>query len=449
VDAAQTRAFVLTSDFVTGGLSVVDLDTRAVMTDVASVHHDARARWAFGKLYVLNRFGADNVQVIDPGASFATVRQFSTGNGSNPSDIVVVAPDKAYVSLYGTAYLQVVDPNAGMLGPTIDLTALADADGLPEADRMARFGRWLFVAIQRLDRNGGFVPTDTSLVAVVDLESDALVDVDPMAPGVQGIVLPATNPVTTFVWDGDARRFYLGCAGAYGALDGGIVVIDPETLVAQGLAATEVELGGDLGDIEWHTATHGYAIVSDPSFNTKLITWNPATGLATGTVSNPGGFSLSDCARNDRGEIYLANNGLDAPGVYIYSTATDLALVGPLSAGLPPSQVLFDALGDDVVGVTLVESLPGLDFAPPKPCPARSNTVFEMTLEAPASVNIEVFDPAGRRIRILASGAFPKGKSSVAWDLRDQDGRSVGPGIFLARVAGPRSLVTRKVVVTH
>ena len=169
--AAQSRALVLTSDFVTGGLNAINLTTRAVSADVATVHSDARARWAFGRVYVLNRYLADNVQVLDA-SSYATLRQFSLGNGANPSDIVPVSPTKAYVSLYGTPYIQIVNPDAGTLGSTINLSAFADTDGLPEADRMARFGRWLFVALQRLDRNNGFIPTDTSLVAVIDTETD-------------------------------------------------------------------------------------------------------------------------------------------------------------------------------------------------------------------------------------------------------------------------------------
>src|SRR5207249_392044 len=59
--ASHNRAFVLTSDFTTGSLSVVDLDTRTVSKDVASVGSDAVARFYDGLLYVVNRFGADNI----------------------------------------------------------------------------------------------------------------------------------------------------------------------------------------------------------------------------------------------------------------------------------------------------------------------------------------------------------------------------------------------------
>src|SRR5205814_950471 len=93
--AADNRVFALTTDFSTGSLSVGDLDTRVVTKDVASVGSDAVARFYGGLLYVVNRFGGDNIQVIDPAQNYATIRQFSVGNGSNPQDIVFVGPTKA------------------------------------------------------------------------------------------------------------------------------------------------------------------------------------------------------------------------------------------------------------------------------------------------------------------------------------------------------------------
>ncbi len=447
--AAQSRALVLTSDFVTGGLSAVNLTSRAVSADVATVHSDARARWAFGKLYVLNRFGADNVQVIDAAAGYGTLRQFSLGNGANPSDIVLVAPDKAYVSLYGTSFLRIVNPDAGTLGPTIDLSAFADADGIPEADRMGRFGRWLFVALQRLDRNGGFQPTDTSLVAVIDTETDQVVDANPTLPGVQAIVLPLTNPVTQFAWDPVARRFHLGCVGRFGALDGGVAVIDPNQLTSVGVSATEAALGGDLGDLEWHTSTHAYAIVSDASFNTLLISWNPANGLRTGTLSNPGGFSLPDCALNDRGELYVCNNGFTAPGVYVYSAANDAPIAGPLAVGLPPAVVVFDGLDDDVTGVSGAPTSAALELGAPMPSPARTSVRFDLTLASAAEGRVEVFDLSGRRIAMLAHGRFSAGRTRLLWNLEDRDGRRVAPGVYLARAAVNEESVSRRIVVAR
>ena len=69
--AVETRGFVLTTDFSTGGLSVVNLATREVRLDVAQPppNSDARLRWHQGLIYVVNRLGAqnaNNIQIIDP-----------------------------------------------------------------------------------------------------------------------------------------------------------------------------------------------------------------------------------------------------------------------------------------------------------------------------------------------------------------------------------------------
>ena len=63
--ALAARAYVVESDFSTGSFSSVDVATRVPSCDVASVHSDARVRWYNGRVYVVNRFGADNIEVLD------------------------------------------------------------------------------------------------------------------------------------------------------------------------------------------------------------------------------------------------------------------------------------------------------------------------------------------------------------------------------------------------
>src|SRR5262249_38491294 len=156
------------------------------------------------------------------------------GNGANPYDIAFASATKAYVTRYESTDLWIVDPTTGAQTGAISLAGLADADGIPEMDRLEMVGPLLFVSLQRVNRNAGFQPTDSSLVAVIDTRTDQLVDCDAAHAGVQGILLPRQNPVTPFVFDRPRTRLYLGCAGQYGALDGGIVRVDPVGLVADG-----------------------------------------------------------------------------------------------------------------------------------------------------------------------------------------------------------------------
>jgi hypothetical protein len=447
--AAETRAFLLTSDYSTGSLSVMDLSTRAVTKDVASVFSDAAVRYYGGLIYVINRFGQDNIQVIDPGAGYTTLRQFSTGSGTNPQDIAFVSPTKAFVTLYERSYIQVCNPSTGALLDTISLSMFADGDHLPEMAKMTMVGNLLFVAIQRLDRLNGYVPSGPGLVAVVNALTNTLIDVDPVAPGTQAITLVAANPVTDFIHVPGGNQLWIGCAGEYGLNDGGIEAIDAATLRDVGLISTEAQLGGDIGDVEWYSAAHSYAIVSDASYNSSVVSFDPSTGAKIGTVRSPGGFSLPDCALDDRGELLVADNGVTTAGLYVYQAGTDAPLAGPLNCGLPPVAIAFDAaavtLGVNSPGAAVGSSLVSLD--PPTPNPARASATLAVHLAAASRLEVGVFDLTGRRVATLARGERPAGELTLRWALADDSGRRVPAGVYLIRAEANGQQSMRRVAV--
>jgi hypothetical protein len=447
--AAQTRAFVLTTDFQTGSLSVNTLGTSTVAKDVAPVYSDAVERWYGALLYVVNRFGQDNIQVIDPAHGYTTVRQFSTGNGTNPQDICFVSPTKAYVTRYEVGDLLIVNPATGASLGVIPLGAFADADGIPEMAHMVRVDNRVFVAIQRLDRNQNYQPSDRSLVAVIDAVADSVLDADPLTPGTQAIQLTGKNPYTTFAFDSTTSRLLIGCAGAYGALDGGIEYVDPVGLTSLGYAITEAALGGNIGDIAWNGAAHSYAIVSDAGFNTLLVSWSAITGLKIATVYAPGGFSLSDCELNDRGELYVCNSDLLSPGVglHVFRVPDDTHLAGPLDCGLPPYQVTFDAASEQVLAVE--EGPVGAALSSPWPNPARGSLSVRLALPFAGAVEVEALDVTGRRVRTLAAGELPAGSTTCTWDLRDAHGRPVPAGLYVVRARTPQGTLTRRATVVR
>ena len=99
------------------------------------IHSDARVRTFGSRVYVLNRLGQDNIIVLDTSDLSTPLTQFSTGDGSNPHEIIVVNDEKAYVSVYERDYVLVVNPSTGDSLATIDLSSFSDADGLPAALR--------------------------------------------------------------------------------------------------------------------------------------------------------------------------------------------------------------------------------------------------------------------------------------------------------------------------
>lgn len=445
--ARAARAYVVESDFSTGSFSSVNAQSKAASCDVASVSSDARVRWYDGRVYVVNRFGADNIEVLD-GTSFALIRQFSVGNGSNPYDIAFASPTKAYVTRYESADLWIVNPVTGAHTGTISLATLADADGIPEMDRLEMVGPLLFISLQRVNRNAGFVPTDSSLVAVVDTRVDQLVDCDAATPGVQGILLPRVNPVTPFVFDEPRTRLYLGCVGRYGLADGGIVRVDPVALRADGVVADETALGGDVLDLAWHDDDRAYAIVSDASSNTKLIRWSPVTGQRVDTLYQPAGFSLADAeVTPDGAEVWVCNSSFSSPGIRVFSCATGLQVGPAITCTLPPQGLTFDDANEQVAGVDGQSR--AVSFAPPAPNPARGPVRLAFSLPPGGTASVAIVDVSGRRLRGWSGLAAAAGVVQLSWDLSDDAGRRVPPGVYLASVRTGRDVLSRRILVVR
>src|SRR5262249_46974825 len=151
---------------------------------------------------------------------------------------------KAYMTLFERPRLLIVDPSAprdctGFALGSIDLSALADADGVPDMDQMAVVGDRLYVALQRLDIHTALrVPAQNGALAVIDTADDSLIG---------SIELTGKNPFAATkgltVRNG---AIYLAEAGLFGVMDGGIERVDLARQEAEGFFLTEEDLGGDI-----------------------------------------------------------------------------------------------------------------------------------------------------------------------------------------------------------
>src|SRR5204862_1174255 len=181
--------------------------------------------------------------------------------------------------------------------------------------------------------------------------------------------------------------------------------------------------GGDIGDIAWLTPAHSYAIVSDANFDTKLVSWSAVTGQKLATVYAPGGFSLNDCALNDRGELYVCNSDQLSPdvGLHVFHVPDDTHVAGPLDCGLPPYQVTFDSATEQVLAVD--DAPAAAQLWNPWPNPARDAVHLRLALPRAGRVEVDALDLAGRQVRTIAAGLLPAGTADWGWDLRDARGR--------------------------
>ena len=335
------RAVIVTTDFETGLLATVGVrPPHRVTHPTTPIHSDAVVRVAGERVYIVNRFLGDNLQVLDPAHGLATLLQCSTGPGSNPHDVAVLAPDKAYVTRYDAKELWIVDPSAascaGFLRDTVDLSPWGDADGIPEMDQMALVGDRLFVSLERLDRTRRFAPAGRSRLVVLDTASDALVGVIeltganafgdssglPREPGSGKLVIDEA---------GDIQR----------TGDGGLERVDPFTLTAEGFFVGERDLGGNITDFVLVSPTKGYAIVLDDQLSNILLAFDPSARRVTRRLLTRTQY-LPDIALAPDGILWVADDGLPAPGIRLFDPRDDRELTrGAIDVGLPPFSIGF------------------------------------------------------------------------------------------------------------
>jgi len=91
-----------------------------------------------------------------------------------------------------------------------------------------------------------------------------------------------------------------------------------------------------------------------------------------------------------------------------------------------------------------------LAFSSPIPNPARTATAFAYDLPAAARMEVEVFDVLGRHVKLLDGGSpHSSGAGVLHWDLRDETGRTVPTGVYLARARIGDTVFTRRILVEH
>ncbi|MBD3367274.1 MAG: hypothetical protein GF405_03730 [Candidatus Eisenbacteria bacterium] len=441
--ASSDTVVAVTSDYsVSGSVSTVGvIPPWGVDQGVASVHSDAVARERGGLIYVVNKLYADNIQVLDPASGFSTVRQFSVGPGTNPQDIAFVSDTRAYVSRYESTHVVEVDPTTGTVTDSVDLSALADADGLPEMSGMAVSNGYVLVAVQRIDRDVYWTPVPPSYLAVIDPDTNTLVDTDPAEPGVQSIELSATNPYGELHVDPATGHLIVPLSGHWGVLDGGVEVIDPSTFSSLGFLTTEAQLQGDINDIALGTAERAHAMISvtSPAWESFVVAWNRASGALIGDVYRPGGWNIADVEVHDgTGQLFVSDRSYTDPGVRVFDAATGAEqTAGALFVGLPPHDLVV--LGSDVTGVADAGGASLRVWPNPSAGPVR----LEVDATVRAGTPIDIYDVAGRHVARLS---IERGATGVRWDGRDAAGRRVSSGVYFARAAGTASL-TKVVVV--
>jgi hypothetical protein len=328
------RVVVTTSDgtegaYVTG--TVADRRLQYIPPPAGrAIEQDHVVRRAGCRLYDLTRaFGAGSNELIelDPANPYAPRRTITLPpipmvGTPNPYDVVEVSPTKAYLALYNSPRLWVFNPATGAMTGSVDLTPFTDRDGIPEAVLLHVAGGRAWVALQQLDRMGGFAPPSRSTVVAIDTATDQPADLDPAMPGLQASTqLTYGNPQTATPL-ANGRFWAIASTGTFGrGDDGGIDVLDTSTgRVAQTFAASV--LGGDPGGLAaMNDERIWYAVrlSGDGGSRTEVREINVTRGMVRADPVFTRAEPLGDLQRGPDGNLWAINGSFGASGaVYVH-----------------------------------------------------------------------------------------------------------------------------------
>lgn len=320
----EARAVVVAGDFnATGIVSTVGAPAGHVVTGAVDgvASSDPTVRRIGDELFVINRFGGDNVTVLDA-ATLELVDQYATGAGSNPQDVAVVG-SKLYVAALGTGSVIVIDRADDGAMTEIDISALDD-DGVPDCTSVIAQGNKVYVACGLLD---AFFPVEDGVLVVIDSSNDLF----------DTVTMPDQNPVGWFIEQGNDLLITL--QPSFSSTDSGCLA-----RVITG-ATTTVECGPSSADLDGFVTR---AVVVDDLLlatvmkyaedftSTSKLVW--IDGATISESQTPGTMSPQDLAVCGD-HVFVADKAADAEGIRIFGLA-DTTLTeettAALDVGLPP-----------------------------------------------------------------------------------------------------------------
>ena len=328
---------VASTDFETGSLSLIDLDTLEVSRNILPLHQDNLARSVNNKPYMINRLGGDNILYLDPENNFNPVFEQSTGRGSNPHDISLWTEGKGLVSLNLKDYLHIFDLNSGSIeegdNGKIDLSAFNDEDGKPEASALHSAGNYVYVALQKLDQNNLFSDKEGgSILRITKGQKNPSLFADITA-----------SPSSDFQIYNDKLMIIGNNSFSKKETDGGILAVDIESGDPVEAILNEVQADSiALTNFVVVNDQLGFFIGYGDSFTERhLKVFDPSSSRVTRTLIENGefgnGFSALLVHEN---KLYVADSTKTRPGIRVFNL-NDLQeeTTIPIDVGLPPDSM--------------------------------------------------------------------------------------------------------------
>ncbi len=322
-------AYVFGSDYTSGELRWVI--NNKISEDKLPFNQDSKIIPVDGNLFVLERYGADNLALVDMATN--TVKwQIDLGANANPSDLVKANKDEVWLALDGEAKFVKVAVKDGKITKTVKTEAFAQAEG--QSPHLVDFevsGDTLFALFQRYTAEGWTTSYPApGLLAMYKLSDGTLLDT---------IGLAKKNPIAMGFAKG---KLYVGSMAEYNDNWGtdaddarGIEVVDfakkTSSMIVDG-----VKLGGGI-----------YAFVVDAKNAIAYASIYKVGGnvpvakvdLASGSVEFVSGIPDAEgsLAVDAAGVLYVGDRSYGASALYVYD-AMATKISAPTSA-LPPYSI--------------------------------------------------------------------------------------------------------------
>ena len=225
------------------------------------------------------------------------------------------------------------------------------------------------------------------------------------------------------------------------------------TATGSGSAVVTVTAGDGMASVEVTVQFDEQVPIELSSFVGSVMEDRVVLNWATVSQTNNAGFRV---LRSTDGETYEVVSELIAGA----GTTDQLMDYMFEDTGVPAVEVVYYVLEQiDLDGsVNLsnpIEVLLGARFTLPTefastvyPNPFNPRTTISYELPADTDVSIVIYNETGQEIRHLVSQHYAAGRYNVQWDAKDYLGRSVGSGVYIAKiVAGPNTAIQKMLLL--
>lgn len=322
------KLFVVESDYQSGLLEWIGVEDNTIGTGNISVYMDAVVRTYGGHLYILEKFGADNVLKFDTSKTDQTGVLYQThlGDNWNPQDIEFVSETKAYVANQNVPNITIFNPLTGTVTGNIDISAYTfnpDSNYSPYANQMVIAEGNLYVMLQRRDGWNLGAPT---LILTINTSTDAISADDT-------IVCQYKNGYDMVYADG--ALYVTNPGSAFSTGDGAIEKVELASK-AVSTVITEDDLGGNPNQIVHKSGTHFYVQNYIGWKNVSVVEIDAATGTIVATLPSVKDAFGGICYDSVDGKLYVGERDSVDVGVRVFENNVQVA--GPIksSSTLPP-----------------------------------------------------------------------------------------------------------------